>query len=72
MANQSKKLLDTGAGFFLDEEELFEEKKKEENIVEEPSVPTQDQHLNCKKCNKSFPLSFLSQNFDLNVCDSCK
>lgn len=72
MSTQSKKLVDSGAGFFLDEEELIEEKKKEEIIVEESPVPTQDQHLKCIKCNKSFPFSFLSKNFDLNVCDSCK
>ncbi|RNA18309.1 mitochondrial glutamate carrier 1-like [Brachionus plicatilis] len=72
MDTQSKKLVDSGAGFFLDEEELIEEKKKEEIIVEEPSVPTQDQHLKCKKCNKKFPDSFLSKNFDLNVCDTCR
>jgi hypothetical protein len=29
-------LLDTGAGFYLDEEELIEEKKKESKIVEIP------------------------------------
>lgn len=70
--NECKKLLDTGAGFFLDEEELIEEEKKELELVEEPSVPTQDQHLKCERCKKKFPHSFLSKNFDLSVCDTCK
>ena len=30
------KLLDTGAGFYLDEEDLIEEKESEKNIVETP------------------------------------
>jgi hypothetical protein len=29
-------MLDTGAGFFLDEEDLKEEKRKEANVIEEP------------------------------------
>ncbi|CAF0819515.1 unnamed protein product [Brachionus calyciflorus] len=70
--NEFKKLLDTGAGFFLDEEELIEEEKKEFKVVEEPPVPTQDLHLKCTKCKKKFAFSFLSKNFDLNVCDTCK
>jgi hypothetical protein len=34
--SDQKKLLDSGAGFFIDEEELIEEKRKEANIVYEP------------------------------------
>ena len=34
--SEKKKMLDTGAGFFLDEEDLIEEKRKEANIVQEP------------------------------------
>lgn len=33
---ESKKLLDSGAGFFLDEQELEEEQEKETNLVETP------------------------------------
>ncbi len=34
--NQPKKLIDTGAGFYLDEDDLEEEKQKETQIIEEP------------------------------------
>ena len=39
---QHKKLVDSGGGFFLDEDNLIEEKQKELDIVEEP----------CKYLNK--------------------
>jgi hypothetical protein len=35
---EQKKQLDTGAGFYLDEEDLIEEEKKEANLVEEPRI----------------------------------
>lgn len=34
--NDQKKLIDTGAGFYLDEEDFEEEKKKEPETVVEP------------------------------------
>jgi hypothetical protein len=34
--SEQKKLLDSGAGFFIDEEDLLEEQRKEANIVFEP------------------------------------
>lgn len=34
--NEHKKLIDTGAGFYLDEEDLEEEIRKETQIVVEP------------------------------------
>ena len=33
---QHKKLVDSGGGFFLDEDNLIEEKQKELDLVEEP------------------------------------
>ena len=35
---EQKKQLDTGAGFYLDEEDLIEEEKKEANLVEDPRM----------------------------------
>jgi DNA-repair protein complementing XP-A cells len=69
---ENKKSIDTGAGFYLDEEDLIEEKKKELNIVEDPPVPPQDEHLLCDKCHQRFPHSYLSINYEVNVCDSCR
>jgi hypothetical protein len=34
--SEQKKLLDSGAGFFIEEDDLIEEKRKEANIVFEP------------------------------------
>jgi hypothetical protein len=34
--SEQRKLLDTGAGFYLEEEDLIEEKKKEKKVVEDP------------------------------------
>ena len=31
-----------------------------------------DEHLKCDKCEKKFPFSYLSQNFNCNVCDTCR
>lgn len=70
--NEHKKLVDTGAGFFLDEEDLVEEKKKEKVLTEEPAIPVPDEHLLCEQCKKTFPHSYLSINFECNVCDSCR
>jgi hypothetical protein len=36
MDDQPKRLIDTGAGFYLDEDDLEAEKKKETEITEEP------------------------------------
>ena len=34
--SDQKKLLDTGAGFYLDEEDLIQEEIKEKHIVQDP------------------------------------
>ena len=34
--SDQKKMLDTGAGFYLDEEDLIEEEIKEKHIVQDP------------------------------------
>lgn len=67
-----KKLIDTGAGFYLDEDDYVEEKKKEHQIIIEPSVPVLSEHLLCDKCLKRFPHSYLSLNFEVNICESCR
>ena len=103
-SSEQKKLLDTHAGFYLDEEDLIEEKRKETQLVELPrkfadfairyfklyinntqrnttttttstkclALPLPDQMLSCERCRSTFPHSFLSINFELNVCDSCR
>lgn len=71
-SSEPKRLIDTGAGFYLDEDDLEEEKKKESEIITEPSVPIPSDFLKCDRCSKRFPHSFLSQNFSTNICDCCK
>jgi len=69
---EHKKLVDTGAGFYLDEEEFIEEKKKSKEVIEEPAIPEPDDQILCERCKKRFPNSFLYKSYDCNVCDSCR
>ena len=68
---QEKKVVDSGAGFFIDEEEAAAEDDPA-NYKELPApILKPDQPL-CLECEKDFPDSYLFRTFDLSVCDNCK
>ncbi|XP_053149481.1 DNA repair protein complementing XP-A cells isoform X2 [Hemicordylus capensis] len=64
------KIIDTGAGFFLEEEE--EEEHTVEKIVHPPGPVLECDYLICGECGKEFMDSYLMNHFDLATCDNCR
>uniref|UniRef100_A0A671KFJ8 Uncharacterized LOC107692611 n=1 Tax=Sinocyclocheilus anshuiensis TaxID=1608454 RepID=A0A671KFJ8_9TELE len=65
------KTIDLGAGFFI-EEETTEEEQQEKRVVEQPASVMEPDYLMCEECLKPFMDSYLSNGFDLSVCDKCR
>ncbi|KAH3840518.1 DNA repair protein complementing XP-A cells homolog [Dreissena polymorpha] len=63
------KEIDTGAGFFLEEEEI--KKSKQINIVHDDPVLDFDNSLFCSACDKEFMDSFCYAKFGEEICDKC-
>uniref|UniRef100_H3BX47 Xeroderma pigmentosum, complementation group A n=1 Tax=Tetraodon nigroviridis TaxID=99883 RepID=H3BX47_TETNG len=66
------KTVDSGAGFFIEEEEDGEEELATKRIVHQPAPVIEPDYLVCDDCQKPFMDSYLSNSFDLCVCDSCR
>ncbi|XP_066516391.1 DNA repair protein complementing XP-A cells [Hoplias malabaricus] len=64
------KTIDSGAGFFIEEEEDNSEQRT--NIVQKPAPVMEPDYLVCEECSKPFMDSYLSNSFDLSVCDKCR
>ncbi|XP_064193609.1 DNA repair protein complementing XP-A cells [Anguilla rostrata] len=64
------KTIDSGAGFFIEEEE--EEAQAVKKVVHKPAPVMEPDYLICDDCNKPFMDSYLSNSFDLSVCDNCR
>ncbi|XP_063313371.1 DNA repair protein complementing XP-A cells [Pelobates fuscus] len=64
------KVIDSGGGFFIEEEEVAQ--KSVEKVVHQPGPVLETDYLNCEECAKEFMDSYLSNNFDLSVCDNCR
>ncbi|NP_001081354.1 DNA repair protein complementing XP-A cells homolog [Xenopus laevis] len=64
------KVIDSGGGFFIEEEEA--EEQHVENVVRQPGPVLECDYLICEECGKDFMDSYLSNHFDLAVCDSCR
>lgn len=64
------RIVDSGGGFFIEEEERVE--KTVENVVHQPGPVLEFDYLICEECGKDFMDSFLSNHFDLAVCDGCR
>ncbi|XP_041724328.1 DNA repair protein complementing XP-A cells homolog isoform X1 [Coregonus clupeaformis] len=63
------KTVDSGGGFFIDEEE---EEQRTKKVVHQPAPVIEADYLVCDHCDKSFMDSYLSNGFDLAVCDNCR
>ncbi|CAG0878928.1 unnamed protein product [Darwinula stevensoni] len=61
------KLVDTGAGFFLEEKDLDEEPEEPKKIVSRPAPVVPTDQPTCEECGEEFPGSFL---FDCFECHS--
>lgn len=66
------KTIDSGAGFFIEEEEDAEEEQKSRKVVQQPAPVIEPDYLVCDDCEKPFMDSYLSNSFDLSVCDKCR
>ncbi|XP_056374882.1 DNA repair protein complementing XP-A cells isoform X2 [Hyla sarda] len=64
------KIVDSGGGFFIEEEETVQ--KTVENVVHKPGPVLEFEYLICEECGKDFMDSYLSNHFDLAVCDGCR
>ncbi|MBN3305569.1 XPA protein, partial [Amia calva] len=65
------KTIDSGGGFFIEEEEE-EEEHKTKDVVHRPGPVVEFDYLMCEECDKAFMDSYLSNSFDLSVCDNCR
>ena len=69
---QGTKLIDTGGGFLLEENDLIEEEVAPKNIIVEPAAIVPTETPTCEQCHRTFGSSYLLQNYDLEVCDACR
>jgi len=70
--NEAKKkaeVVDSGAGFFIDEEE---EEGLASQAVEKPAPIIEPDRPTCLECSEQFGESYLLTSFDHEVCDKCK
>ncbi|CAL8334087.1 unnamed protein product [Lota lota] len=65
------KTIDSGAGFFIEEEDE-EDTQRVKPVVHQPAPVIETDYLVCDECGKPFMDSYLSNSFDLSVCDSCR
>uniref|UniRef100_A0A1A8MEF5 Xeroderma pigmentosum, complementation group A n=1 Tax=Nothobranchius pienaari TaxID=704102 RepID=A0A1A8MEF5_9TELE len=65
------KTIDSGAGFFIEEEEGDGEQKVKQ-VMHQPAPVIEPDYLLCDDCQKPFMDSFLGNTFDLSVCDKCR
>ncbi|KAI5630476.1 DNA repair protein complementing XP-A cells isoform X1 [Silurus asotus] len=65
------KTIDSGAGFFIEDEEE-EDEQREQRVVYKPAPVMEPDYLVCEECAKPFMDSYLSNSFDLSVCDKCR
>ncbi|XP_051992850.1 DNA repair protein complementing XP-A cells isoform X1 [Xyrauchen texanus] len=65
------KTVDSGAGFFIEEETAVDE-QQERRVVHQPAPVMEPDYLMCEECQKPFMDSYLSNSFDLSVCDKCR
>ena len=73
MTAKEKRLVDTKAGFFIEEdEEGGTEGEEPRNLVSLPAPITKPDRPECEECGEAVAESFLLRTFDLSVCDSCK
>ncbi|XP_077575202.1 DNA repair protein complementing XP-A cells [Stigmatopora nigra] len=66
------KTIDTGAGFFIDEESGGGDEQKTIKVVHQPAPVIEPDYLFCDDCQKPFMDSYLNTSFNLSVCDMCR
>ncbi|XP_077989108.1 DNA repair protein complementing XP-A cells homolog [Glandiceps talaboti] len=66
------RLIDTGAGFLLEEENENDKDVDKIKIVEQPAPIIDDDRPSCEECNKQFSESYLLNHYNVDVCDGCR
>ncbi|XP_037787670.1 DNA repair protein complementing XP-A cells-like [Penaeus monodon] len=75
---QDTKLIDTGGGFFIEENEnpgneiTDDDMDAAMKLVTEPAPLFEEDRPFCLECDHPFNNSFLFHNFDHPVCDQCR
>ncbi|XP_056002612.1 DNA repair protein complementing XP-A cells homolog [Ostrea edulis] len=64
--------IDTGAGFFLEEEDEEEDKSRKTEVKHPLGPVIECDALVCEDCGKEFLDSWLLTTYNVNVCDVCK
>ncbi|XP_072526490.1 DNA repair protein complementing XP-A cells [Salminus brasiliensis] len=70
-AAKVSRTIDSGAGFFIEEEEE-EDEQRAIKVVHKPAPVMEPDYLMCEECSRPFMDSYLSNSFDLSVCDKCR
>lgn len=70
--HKSAKLVDSGGGFFIDEQEQENDKRDNIKFVEGPAPFLRHERPDCSECEKKFDDSYLLRSFDHAVCDNCR
>jgi hypothetical protein len=66
------KLIDTGGGFLIEEQDLIEQEEAEKLVTVQPAPLIPSDVPICEECGVEFAVSFLFEKFDYPVCDKCK
>jgi len=67
-AKKPVEVVDTGAGFFIEEDDVGEMTQ----AVEKPAPIIEPDRPTCLECSEQFGESYLLTSFDYDVCDKCK
>ncbi|XP_062379690.1 DNA repair protein complementing XP-A cells [Sardina pilchardus] len=65
------KTVDSGAGFFIEDDDE-EDGQIAKKVTQQPAPVIESEYLGCEECSKPFMDSYLSNSFDLAVCDNCR
>lgn len=69
-----KKIVDSGAGFLIEEEEAEKSSAKVKIVQEEAARIKSADHpgLFCDECGKEFVDSYLYKTYNADICDACR
>jgi len=71
--NKAPKLVDSGGGFFIEEDEEGVKNQANAKFVENGPAPVfLHERPECMECEKKFDDSYLLRHFDYSVCDNCR